>query len=190
MDLGATICTPQKPACSLCPWQRMRGVPGRRPGALSPQGAEGRAAAALRRRLLDHERSGEVALRRRPPSGLLGGMLECRARSGATRRRARPPRYAKRPSIAEWRWSEGVVRHVFTHFALELQVATAGRGRPRLVAEGRRVGADRPARRGRPAQRDAKVAKLALAAAAPAEASGAIAPRNAILGPSAPEGAA
>jgi adenine-specific DNA glycosylase len=34
-------------------------------------------------------------------------------------------------SNGEWRWSDGVVRHVFTHFALELQVAvTMVKGRP------------------------------------------------------------
>ena len=50
MDLGATICTPKKPACALCPWMepcaaRARGDP----EIISPQGGEaGRPAAARR----------------------------------------------------------------------------------------------------------------------------------------------
>ena len=50
MDLGATICTPVKPACALCPWMDgLRGAAARRSADVSAQGAEaGRAAAARR----------------------------------------------------------------------------------------------------------------------------------------------
>ena len=50
MDLGATICTPVKPACALCPWMDgLHGAAARRSADLSAQGAEaGRAAAARR----------------------------------------------------------------------------------------------------------------------------------------------
>ena len=47
MDLGATICTPQKPACSLCPWR-----------ADCAAFAEGGAAAPPWRCVLDPEREG------------------------------------------------------------------------------------------------------------------------------------
>ena len=37
----------------------------------------------------------------------------------------------KAPLPAEWRWCDGMVRHVFTHFALDLKVAvTMVKGRP------------------------------------------------------------
>ena len=52
MDLGATICTPKKPACVLCPWMRaLRGARARRSGELSAQGGEEDRRAAPRRRV-------------------------------------------------------------------------------------------------------------------------------------------
>jgi A/G-specific adenine glycosylase len=137
MDLGATICTPQKPACSLCPWQAdcaafaagdQETYPRKAPKAERPQ----RYGAAF---WIANE-SGEVALRRRPPSGLLGGMLEVPGTDWGDRRPGRAVALREAPLSADWRWSDGVVRHVFTHFALELQVASAlVRGRPLKDAE-------------------------------------------------------
>ena len=132
MDLGATICTPQKPACSLCPWREscqafahgdQERYPRKAPKAERPQ----RFGVAF---WILNER-GEVALRRRPPSGLLGGMLEPPGTEWGDTMPAKAAAVRKAPVSAEWRWSEGVVRHVFTHFALELQVASAVvKGRP------------------------------------------------------------
>ena len=76
-DLGATICTPRNPACALCPWQaRCRALVDGAPERLPVK-------APRRPRPLRHgahfwleDLRGHVLLRRRPPSGLLGGMLE------------------------------------------------------------------------------------------------------------------
>ena len=137
MDLGATICTPQKPACSLCPWQSgcaafksgdQETYPRKAPKAERPQ----RYGAAFW--ILNDQ--GEVALRRRPPSGLLGGMLEVPGTDWGERKPAKDAALRKAPLATEWRWCDGMVRHVFTHFALELQVACASvRGRPLQDAE-------------------------------------------------------
>jgi A/G-specific adenine glycosylase len=137
MDLGATICTPQKPACSLCPWRGdcaafaagdQESYPRKAPKAERPQ----RYGVAF---WIVNER-GEVALRRRPPSGLLGGMLEPPGTDWDDKPLTKPAALRKAPLPVEWRWPEGVVRHVFTHFALELQVATAlVKGRPLKDAE-------------------------------------------------------
>src|SRR6185312_16755414 len=77
MDLGATICTPKSPACALCPWNDSccafergdqesfpRKTP-KREGALR----KGAAFVVLRA-------DGRILLRRRPKTGLLGGMSE------------------------------------------------------------------------------------------------------------------
>jgi A/G-specific adenine glycosylase len=162
MDLGATICTPQKPACSLCPWQGgcaafaagdQESYPRKAPKAERPQ----RFGVAF---WMVNER-GEVALRRRPPSGLLGGMLEVPGTDWGDKPPAKTAALRKAPMAAEWRWSEGVVRHVFTHFALELRVATARvRGRPLQDAEW--VPVDRLGTVALPSLMR-KVAKLALA---------------------------
>lgn len=137
MDLGATICTPQKPACSLCPWSAacaafaagdQERYPRKAPKAERPQ----RYGVAF---WIVNEK-GEVALRRRPPRGLLGGMLEPPGTDWGERKPGTDAALRSAPLAAEWRWSEGIVRHVFTHFALELRVASATvRGRPLSDAE-------------------------------------------------------
>jgi A/G-specific adenine glycosylase len=164
MDLGATICTPQKPACSLCPWRAdcaafaagdQETYPRKAPKAERPQ----RYGVAF---WIVNER-GEVALCRRPPSGLLGGMLEPPGTDWGSKPVTKAAALRKAPLPAEWRWSEGVVRHVFTHFTLELQVASAVvKGRPLKDAEW--VPIDRLGAVALPSLMR-KVAKLALAGA-------------------------
>jgi A/G-specific adenine glycosylase len=123
MDLGATICTPLKPKCVLCPWRddcaaRQEGIaetlPARRAKAAKPQ-RRGVAFWAVRP-------DGAVLLRRRPDSGLLGGMME--VPSTAWRSEEWSLAEAKRaaPVAARWRLLPGTVRHSFTHFDLELQI--------------------------------------------------------------------
>jgi A/G-specific adenine glycosylase len=65
-------------------------------------------------------RGGEVALVRRPPSGLLGGMLALP--TGDWAETSAPADGV--PAPAEWR-SAGQIEHVFTHFSLTLQVMRA-----------------------------------------------------------------
>ena len=77
---------------------------------------------------------GAVLLRRRPESGLLGGMIE--VPSSDWLERAAPGLDAVRaqaPVKAAWRMLPGLVRHTFTHFHLELGLAAA-----RIGAGGRR----------------------------------------------------
>ena len=77
MDLGATICTPRRPACGLCPLRPdcaayaaglAEVLPYREAKAERPM-RRGAAFVALRA-------DGAVLLRERPLKGLLGGMLE------------------------------------------------------------------------------------------------------------------
>jgi A/G-specific adenine glycosylase len=64
---------------------------------------------------------GQVLLRRRPPRGLLGGMVEIPGTAWRAEPWARPEALAEAPAQAAWvKW--GVVRHVFTHFELWLDV--------------------------------------------------------------------
>src|SRR5947209_10455714 len=76
MDLGATICTPQRPACALCPLREFcrafaRGIEEQVPvKAVKPE-------RPLRAGSIFVLRAGEkVLVRTRPPRGLLGGMTE------------------------------------------------------------------------------------------------------------------
>jgi A/G-specific adenine glycosylase len=123
MDLGATVCLPRKPKCLRCPWSdacRARragiaeGLPAKSPKAARPK-RHGVVFWALRN-------DGAVLLRRRAESGLLGGMIEV----PSTDWRAQPwtleEALAVAPVAAAWRPLEGVVRHGFTHFELELSL--------------------------------------------------------------------
>jgi A/G-specific adenine glycosylase len=76
MDLGATICTPRRPACGLCPLRPncaadaaglAEVLPYREVKTERPM-RRGKAFVALRA-------DGAVLLRERPLKGLLGGML-------------------------------------------------------------------------------------------------------------------
>ncbi|MEM6492695.1 MAG: NUDIX domain-containing protein, partial [Pseudomonadota bacterium] len=123
MDLGATVCAPKRARCMLCPWTqacagRRAGEPERLPvKAPKPKRPKrfGVAYWAVRP-------DGAVLLRRRPPKGLLGGMMEP---PGSVWRDAHwTAEEARRaaPLRLEWIALPGVVRHVFTHFELELSV--------------------------------------------------------------------
>src|SRR5205823_10810650 len=70
-------------------------------------------------------RDGAVLLRRRPPKGVLGGMLE--VPSTGWREEPWTPEEALHdaPFAASWRALPGVVNHGFTHFSLELTVMAA-----------------------------------------------------------------
>jgi len=135
MDLGATICTPKKPACALCPWYescaaRARGdaesIPRRTP---KREGALRRGAAFIARRA-----DGFLLVRTRPAKGLLGGMTEVPTTAWAAgfdegdalsaAPRFSSPRRRGNYGI-RWRRLPGAVRHVFTHFPLELFVYLA-----------------------------------------------------------------
>ncbi|HUK60911.1 MAG TPA: A/G-specific adenine glycosylase [Stellaceae bacterium] len=123
MDLGATICVPQKPRCVLCPWQQpckaralniAEELPARRVKAEKPT-RFGVAFWAVRR-------DGAVLLRRRPEKGLLGGMMEVPSTEWRSSRWQENEARLLAPVRARWTRVPDVVRHTFTHFHLELLV--------------------------------------------------------------------
>ncbi|HRJ01426.1 MAG TPA: A/G-specific adenine glycosylase [Hyphomonas sp.] len=126
MDLGATVCTPKAPNCGVCPLTeecaaRREGAPQRYPvkPAKAVKPVRYGAVYVLRR-------AETVWLVRRPPSGLLGGMLGL---PGTAWREEREE--ARAPVAADW-VHLGEVRHVFTHFALRLDVLEARVSRVKL----------------------------------------------------------
>ena len=126
MDLGATICTPKSPSCLMCPLKadctaRALGIEARLP-ARSPRGERparfGIAFIALRE-------DGAVLLRRRPENGLLGGMLEVPSTDWLDMLPSVGDAMRIAPIRADWWKVPATVRHVFTHFELELVVYRA-----------------------------------------------------------------
>lgn len=122
MDLGATICTPRKPACGLCPWSEACRARGRADIESFPRKAE-KALRPLRRGAAFWlTRGDEVLLRRRPPRGLLGGMAEVPGTAWSVD--FRPEGALADAPLADvaWRTLPGVATHGFTHFELEVTV--------------------------------------------------------------------
>jgi A/G-specific adenine glycosylase len=144
MDLGATICTPKRPACALCPWNKncaahSAGQAERFPIRLPQRdGLLRRGAAFVARRADDF-----VLLRTRPSQGLLGGMAEVpttpwSADFDESKALEAAPCFVSARKPIVWRKVGGVVRHVFTHFPLELAVYRAEVPRAVAVPDGMR----------------------------------------------------
>jgi A/G-specific adenine glycosylase len=113
MDLGATICRPRAPDCPACPLgsdcaARASGTPEAFPAPKAKKSRPQRHGVAEW-----IERNGAVWLVRRAPSGLLGGMPALPGGQWTDT----PPRQDTQP-LAQ-------IRHVFTHFALDLAVVRA-----------------------------------------------------------------
>jgi len=129
MDLGATLCTPKRPACALCPWRDGCAAYRRGNTETFPRRAPKREG-ALRRGVafVVRRADGSLLVRTRPAKGLLGGMTEVPTSPWAhdfehgTMLKTAPRLGTGR---VKWRRTPGVVRHVFTHFPLELEVYAA-----------------------------------------------------------------
>ncbi|MEM7488342.1 MAG: A/G-specific adenine glycosylase [Pseudomonadota bacterium] len=118
MDLGATICTPRKPACLLCPLERF--CAGRDVAATLPRKAPKKARPERRGEVYVARRDGAWLQEVRPGQGLLGGMTGFPTTDWAEAPAPAPP------FAAEWR-ELGEVQHGFTHFHLTLTVRMADR---------------------------------------------------------------
>ena len=121
MDLGATICTPRRPRCMLCPLREdcsaiLSGDPERFPVRLPKPDKPLRRGAAF----VAVRGDGAILLRKRAEKGLLGGMTEVPT-TAWTARADGATTEAAAPFAADWRRA-GRIAHVFTHFALELDV--------------------------------------------------------------------
>ena len=124
MDLGATVCRPKQPLCDRCPVsEHCAGL-----ASGSPETYPRRTAKAER----PHRhgvayvltRGDQVALVRRPPKGLLGGMLALPSSDWRTARWTDAEALAAAPAEAAWR-GVGEVEHGFTHFTLTLRLLRA-----------------------------------------------------------------
>jgi len=123
MDLGATLCTRARPACTLCPLNagciaalegRQRELPGKKPRRVRPS----RETTLLIARSAYHG-SVAVFVQRRPAAGLWGGLWS-------------PPQFASEQEALDWCQKEigepcadsqnlPPIDHAFTHFNLRIK---------------------------------------------------------------------
>jgi A/G-specific adenine glycosylase len=123
MDLGATICTPKRLNCMICPWTEdclgsRAGIAGELPRRKAKAERPRRAGIAFWAERAD----GKVLLRQRPDKGLLGGMMEIP--STGWRERIDHPE-SEAPLAATWLKTAKRIEHTFTHFHLELEIWSA-----------------------------------------------------------------
>lgn len=117
MDLGATVCTPRNPACGICPINdacigQRKGIaaslPKKSPKLPKP--------IRLGYAYIAQREDGAFLLERRPPSGLLGGMLGWPGSDWSENPDEAPP------FPSDWQPLPEEVRHTFTHFHLRLKI--------------------------------------------------------------------
>lgn len=126
MDLGATVCTPKKPSCLMCPLQsdchaKFKGLESQLPRKAPKPERPTRFGVAF----LALREDGSVLLRKRPESGLLASMLEVPSTDWVDEMLAADIALKAAPVRADWWAMPGQVVHTFTHFRLELLVFRA-----------------------------------------------------------------
>ena len=126
MDLGATVCTPRRPSCLMCPLQqdchaRATGIA----ETLPRKGQRAERPVRFGMAFLVLREDGAVLLRKRPPAGLLGGMLEVPSTDWSDTLLPADMAMAGAPVRSDWWPVPGGIIHTFTHFRLELQVVRA-----------------------------------------------------------------
>jgi A/G-specific adenine glycosylase len=117
MDLGATICTPRRPACVLCPLSAICRARASGQQDVLPLASPKPERPSRFGSIFYIRRAGEVLVRTRPAKGLLGGMTEFPGTDWATTAPAATP-----PIKASYRRLIAPVTHGFTHFELALTV--------------------------------------------------------------------
>ena len=129
MDLGATICTPRKPQCILCPLRDDCAALKAGEPELYPV-KKAKAAKPLRKgaAFVAVRADGSVLLTKRDGKGLLAGM-SCVSTTAWTARQDGGIGVDAAPFAANWEPC-GTISHVFTHFELELEVWRALAGGP------------------------------------------------------------
>ncbi|PST23743.1 A/G-specific adenine glycosylase [Rhizobium sp. JAB6] len=121
MDLGATICTPKRPVCSLCPFNgACQALATHDPEHFPVKAAKKAKPVRQGAAFVAVSDEGEIFLRRRIESGLLGGMTEVPT-TGWTARIDGETGIEAAPFPADWQ-PAGTVTHVFTHFELRLSI--------------------------------------------------------------------
>jgi len=136
MDLGATLCTPRRPACGLCPLTSgcracAEGLAEMLPYRAAKAERPTRRGAAF----VVVRSDGAVLLRERPLKGLLGGMLEVPSTPWGETKPSGAAVANHAPVDAEWNKVAGLVEHTFTHFHLELTVYYAEVGDGAVLTE-------------------------------------------------------
>jgi A/G-specific adenine glycosylase len=127
MDLGSTICTPNRPVCALCPINDDCSARERGDQESFPRKAPKKPGALRRGAAFVVTRGDQLLVRTRAEKGLLGGMTEVPTSDwlAGQNDKAALKQAPVLNNVARWHRKVGVVTHIFTHFPLELAIYTA-----------------------------------------------------------------
>ncbi len=133
-DLGASLCSPKSPACTICPLladcrAAALGIAAELPRKTAKKPRPTRYGVHFH--LTDAD--GQLLLIRRPPQGLLGGMTTLPGPAWRAEPWSQAEAFEQAPQRADWR-RLGQVEHAITHFHLIIDVYAASL--PRIQAEG------------------------------------------------------
>lgn len=122
MDLGSSLCTPRRPACGLCPWrEKCRGFRFGSPETLPRKAPKIKKEIRKGALFIAERADGALLLENRPLHGLLGGMAQFPGSLWT-------PDYnlsramLDAPIDARWKKQENSIKHIFSHFRLELTI--------------------------------------------------------------------
>ena len=122
MDLGARICISGMPRCDACPLAQSCRFAHHKEAAYVPFKVK-KQPKPKREGLIFVATKGDYAvMERRPDKGLLGGMMGFPTIGWGSAKEAASPDIFAPPFAANWQEVEGKVRHIFTHFELNLTI--------------------------------------------------------------------
>ncbi|MBI3440817.1 MAG: A/G-specific adenine glycosylase [Proteobacteria bacterium] len=132
MELGATVCTPRKPRCMFCPWQRecranklgiTEGLPNKSPKVRKP--------VRYGKVFWIQKKSGAFLIEKRTAKGLYEGMYQLPTSEWVADRRI-AKKFAAPYYSSQLRFYplNQKIRHSFTHFDLVLEIWTAAAKNP------------------------------------------------------------
>ena len=125
MDLGATVCTPRKPSCNICPWAEsckafLEDTPTNFPVKVPKLPIQQRYGYAF----WTVKKDGAILLNRRAEKGLLGGMLEVPSIYEIPKNSIERTIKNFAPCSGKWVELPGCVNHTFSHFRINMTIYT------------------------------------------------------------------
>ena len=121
MDVGARICISSAPRCDQCPLSGSCVMAHRPEARLLPVKVKKPPKPKRTGLIFVATKQGKSVMQKRPQTGLLGAMMGFPT-AGWDTKAAKQADLSDAPFAADWRKLDGTVRHVFTHFELELTI--------------------------------------------------------------------
>ena len=135
MDLGATVCTPRKPACEICPLNELCVAHAEGIAEKLPEGRPKKSLPLRRQVALILEEYGRMLVRRRGLDGMLGGLWEFPCLELGADDKLEPLSQQLAIELGgEGLHALGSVDHLYSHFRLEVLLYSARRS-----ADGSRI---------------------------------------------------